>query len=809
MVSRTYRRIKLLRDNFKNEFRFDFAKWNLWLNVNCFDFNMLEGIGGFKNSYKKSTAINQQIFKELSQHTILSFNTFNSLRVQYLKFSKNFNLMLKLFSYQYNKKINLIFIILDSEKNLWLDKGSLKNKIINSLHQIRHGTFIHKCFDNFDRFEYFLFICLQIIMKKSKDPLNRTKFYELGDFVLGGKDFSNDIEEGLVFNIGHKIFKIIKEIFANIIQFGTAEGGKVEASVSYFLNGKYLISTFGYFSQIFYNKVTTPNANDELSHVKLKNWKIPKAHGNYCEMNFSGGLYLNGILLKNSLMKTSLIHKHKLEVGPETINALNLLQLTPYQISREVLGLHPSFNRENQIAEYEPFYFSYELDFRMRVYPSSYFLNPMASKDNKYIVDFSEGEYFFEDTFEIYLLDKFQRKLGHTEVRLIEFFKFYMRLLINNLSKAMSSNVCSGGFLRSLLEYQRFIQSTLEFKSDIVVYLDSSASALQIIHLLFGFNFYQSDVNLTEQTSDTCRKDFYFSLVNEFLLTSNLEKRINKTSLNSLRETFKSAILSYLFGGNLFWFKRNLDEDSSGISFGVINHVSIYDLIDCFWDFIKNVAPIYYLDNFLDSFFDLLNIRAGGVLEWGFGDIYITTGYKKSNSNSLDLNYKIEKNDPIKQKIAFKANFIQSIDALIMIKMVAGKKAQNKRNNRTGWSLPIVPIHDCWGVHAFHSCDISHRLKYVLYDIIRPSVDSGDNKLPWLLTELIRSLFILVVEDMDGLGAFCEGDKKGCDLFYWDKGVVTRIDQFAEQLLTQLSVRFQGYRADELEISGSKYPIYA
>lgn len=154
----------------------------------------------------------------------------------------------------------------------------------------------------------------------------------------------------------------------------------------------------------------------------------------------------------------------------------------------KALAIHLALNLAKKYDEYEKIYFTYQVDFRSRLYPLQQLLNPQGSKHIKAMLEFAEGEPLdTEDAYRWFMIHGancygYDKELYDDRVRLAEGFA--------NLAKEVADNPLANlewtkadtpfQFLAWLLEYAQYLEYPDEFVSHLPIALDATCSGIQI-----------------------------------------------------------------------------------------------------------------------------------------------------------------------------------------------------------------------------------------------------------------------------------------------------------------------------------------
>lgn len=305
-------------------------------------------------------------------------------------------------------------------------------------------------------------------------------------------------------------------------------------------------------------------------------------------------------------------------------------------------------------------------------------------------------------------------------------------------------------FISCCFEYERYRKWLLKnnnkpYFSNFILYQDATASGSQLLSILFLNKVFAEYVNLTGSEK---RNDFYSLLITQFLndfFLSDLEvkemssyvdsfdksKVLSNESLRILRKMLKVNIMALAYGLTYETYSKNCktfyykSENKCVIDdiFKFTGEFNINFLIKSFWKFLKKL-PLFQLSDMIEYVLKSIEIRDKNLpLCWSIynnNKIYMhdIKKRKKESKNKIKnllrtyfTYYDISEmeTDSSKQQTSGVANIIHSLDANLMFSVLS------KLN------IPIVPIHDCWGVPTDKVVELRKVANSVYTDQVRES----------------------------------------------------------------------------------------
>lgn len=397
--------------------------------------------------------------------------------------------------------------------------------------------------------------------------------------------------------------------------------------------------------------------------------------------------------------------------------------------------LHKILTGFNHLKKYEKFYYSYDLDFRMRLYPQQIELSPQGSKLSRSLIKFAEEFEFNLIEFKRYVVRLYKKIYEFNEDQLDIIFerqiKLILDLFIEDEEKVIKQIFDQAAepylFLAACIEYKNYKHAESKgevYKTGFPLILDCWGSGPQILSLLFLMNDFSKYLNL-EPSED--RKDFYISIISKFLRDCNFSYFVdndNEELLIILRSCCKNVIMTQIYGvtySNVTnQLKKKFKEKEKWIRQFLIKDIKYSDFIKIFiknfWDYLKRL-PLYKLKNFLKMIIDKL-AKEDIELSWTVLDqSKIIVNYQKSVEKKYDFKENIlgriqftnkeplKKIDYCKMKTSAQANFIHSFDAGINMYILENYKSS------------IFSIHDAWGIGMGNSEDLKNLIKNIYYKI--------------------------------------------------------------------------------------------
>lgn len=385
---------------------------------------------------------------------------------------------------------------------------------------------------------------------------------------------------------------------------------------------------------------------------------------------------------------------------------------------------HSHLNRvlENmsKLVEYPQIYYSYDLDFRMRIYPQQNELSPQGSKLSRSLIHFKKKFKFNLEEFILYStrLFKSMNEFKETELPII-FGAEILPILTDFCDVTKEKEIIEEIFkkeipepylfLAACVEYKNYIEATKngqDYYTGFPIILDCSGSGPQLISLTLSEKSFASYLNLEPNDK---RNDFYTSIIKDFIIkTPNLNKHFinyeDMRCLALLRKYCKITTMTQFYGISYLKFsstlkKAFLGKNTEFKSFlnPTVNYDEFIDLyIKEYWLHMQNL-PLFKLKNFFQIIGKLL--KKGGNLSWKMLDTsHVEIDYKKLKKQRIDFKGNevkrhqfqyLESTDNInyqKQIRSAQANFIHNLDAFVNMYILEN------------YSDVLYSNHDAWAV---------------------------------------------------------------------------------------------------------------
>lgn len=244
------------------------------------------------------------------------------------------------------------------------------------------------------------------------------------------------------------------------------------------------------------------------------------------------------------------------------------------------IGVKLGLTTANKFAEYNEIYFSYQVDFRGRLYPIQQYLNPQSSKLIKPLLEFAEGkpldtkeayEWFMVHGANTYGYDKLLyddriKKMEEMKDEILRYIKDPFRY--TEWSEAEEPFA----FLSWCYEYVDYLTNPSGFVSHIPIALDATCSGIQIYSGLLMDNKGAEAVNVVNHNNNSQIADIYGDVatcVNKYLETKDYPKTLNykfKTTgsksvdFKNLADSMLGKITRKITKRNVMTFPYNVSE---------------------------------------------------------------------------------------------------------------------------------------------------------------------------------------------------------------------------------------------------------
>ena len=387
---------------------------------------------------------------------------------------------------------------------------------------------------------------------------------------------------------------------------------------------------------------------------------------------------------------------------------------------------------------YEPFYFSQEYDFRMRMYPSPHELSYAAHKLSRSLIRFDAAGPFNINEFKLFCVSQYMETRDKTEDAKILIFEMDVRLLLENYKEldVIERINCHAKepflFYACAVEWCRYLKSGENpdtYQSNFPVYYDCTAQGPQIMSVFFALDQFKKYLNLCAQDQKGERGDYYSAVISQYLVrvkspvSLSISEYQNKTDLGVVvrfdfipnqeiidwfRKYLKDAILPLIYGETFRKFGNAVSKMCHSADAPEILNKVFYisnldtftkDLSKDFWDFTQKL-PIFAMRPLLKSYKESMELGSDGSIEWSvFGSNIIRQKYLKVNKSRLQSRVRERKYQFVvyevfdevlrsKQMSSLLANFTHSLDAWILRQLF----------DRCGFQ--IMSIHDSYGIHS-------------------------------------------------------------------------------------------------------------
>jgi DNA-directed RNA polymerase len=370
-----------------------------------------------------------------------------------------------------------------------------------------------------------------------------------------------------------------------------------------------------------------------------------------------------------------------------------------------------------------PLFFSFEFDFRMRLYCNPFEFSFMGSKFVRSFLRFQDSHPFDEAQFGLYSVLQYSASRDLSEVQISALFTAEVRSILtnfpHNLKAIFSETREPFMFIACCFEWQRKLKCKGQFLSNFPIYLDCSANGPQLIALFFALRDFGEFLNLVPQKVTDVRADFYTTLISKFIVQQQTEKwiylkqkidmsQLTKFCNSVMRPLLKNNIMTRFYGVSFLKFSTTIrdsfkkKQEDLELFFNV-SESNFTDFTSAFaskfWKFTTDV-PLFQLEELLHMVQKLsMNKRS---IDWSVFNVNIIQMYYTNveryryNSNAGQSRTQFvlyrpnETSVSPKQRSAFMANFVHSLDAYVLYRTCAEL------------DFPVIPIHDSFGVHGFH-----------------------------------------------------------------------------------------------------------
>jgi len=425
------------------------------------------------------------------------------------------------------------------------------------------------------------------------------------------------------------------------------------------------------------------------------------------------------------------------------------------------------YNRVFAIVEefniYKCFYFTYQVDFRGRLYVVSDYLNYQGDKLVRSLLRFNKKKKFDLNWFKIYISSLYFGILDMSGNKLLNKFELindwtFEKVWVNNLWLNAKEPLL---FLSAMLEYDRYRLVGENYESGFIIWLDASCSGSQLISLLFSIDNYADSLNLSPSHYDKNIGDYYLNMVNLFKSLYKEEDWFKQNFLSfsdeKWRKLMKRIIMTLNYGlqesGMLLKFKDELSEMGLTMKTDVLKI-----LCKNFYKFMEENILFKNMELFSELILLLrIGYKKGIIFESGLKgldpldiediDVKVTQKYykklkgrlyfRKFKNNQLKnkgVTFSVldrNKLDLKKQGIAIKANLIHHIDSLWVFSTLF---------KSLDLDLNLGVIHDSFGTHSSYVEELNYILKLSLKELF------NDKEQIW---RFLRSLSMEVAHNSD------------------------------------------------------------
>jgi len=432
--------------------------------------------------------------------------------------------------------------------------------------------------------------------------------------------------------------------------------------------------------------------------------------------------------------------------------------------------------------KYSEIYFSYQVDFRGRLYPIQPHLNPQGAKVVKSLLMFAEGKPL--DTpesvrwFKIHGANVFgyDKELFDDRVRLMEemtdeICKIAQDPLVNTRWTDADEPYI---FLAWCFEYADWIRDPSSFKSHIPIALDATCSGIQIYSGLMKDDRGASAVNVVNHNNNTKIADIYGEVavcVNRYLETQDYPKTFTYTTSDKKEHTIDFRVIGNSMIGkiNRKITKRNTMTFPYNVStFGMKDQV-MEDIIEPYegtknqfwadglekWQVATLLSKLNYRGigevvegavvcrDFLKSLTKEVVDKGSHIFYrtpiFGFPVVHRIVKYKTTRVTTalakLSIRTPTTQLDGKKMVNGIAPNYVHSLDATLMFRTVE----RLLQRGVTSFAL----IHDSYGVHAADTEKLAEEVREAYIEIFNdePLYDFVEQTAPFKALE-VKDLII-------------------------------------------------------------------
>jgi DNA-directed RNA polymerase len=445
-----------------------------------------------------------------------------------------------------------------------------------------------------------------------------------------------------------------------------------------------------------------------------------------------------------------------------------------------------AMNTARKYSKYENIYFSYQVDFRGRLYPIQPHLNPQGAKTVKSLLMFAEGKPLDTEEaikwFKIHGANVFgyDKELFPDRVRLIEemtdeICKIAQDPLVNTKWTDADEPYI---FLAWCFEYAAWISNPRDFKSHIPIALDATCSGIQIYSGLMKDNKGAKAVNVVNSDNNQSIADIYGEVatcVNKYLETLDYPKTFEYTTSDKQSHSVDFGAIGNSMAGkiNRKITKRNTMTFPYNVStFGMKDQV-MDDIIEPY-EGTKNQFWLEGAEKWqVATLLSKLNYRGiGEVVEgavvcrdflkgltkevvakgshifyktpvFGFPVVHRIVKYKTTRVTTalakLSIRTPTTQLDGKKMVNGIAPNYVHSLDATLMFRTVE----RLLQRGVTSFAL----IHDSYGVHASDTPKLAEEVREAYIEIFddTPLYDFVEQTAPFKALEVQD----IMINDLD------------------------------------------------------------
>ena len=203
------------------------------------------------------------------------------------------------------------------------------------------------------------------------------------------------------------------------------------------------------------------------------------------------------------------------------------------------LALNRVLNEAKRFAQYDKFYFAYQVDFRGRIYPIAANLHPQGSSFVKPLLRFHEGKVINNKQAEMYLALQGANTYGEDKIRLDEKHAWVIKneaKIINSAKNPIHEDFWKSAdepwsFLAFCFEWMGYKADPKQFLSKLPIALDGSCNGLQHLSAMLRDEVGGKEVNLTANVK---KEDIYSAV-----------KKIAIQALSEMEEPMAARIIAF------------------------------------------------------------------------------------------------------------------------------------------------------------------------------------------------------------------------------------------------------------------------